>query len=95
MKGEYNMHNLKISSVKFLDNYQISILLCNGHTIIYNLEPKLNAIRFTDLAEKEVFCHGELINGKMIRWNRSTEISLEEILTQVLNESSYIKEEWI
>lgn len=89
------MYNLKIKSIQFLDDYQISILLCNGHTIVYDLKPKLNAIRFTDLAKKEVFFNGELINGKMIRWNTSTEISLEEILIQISNKSSDIKEESI
>lgn len=78
------MQDIKIDQIEFLEDYTMKILLCNGHRIIYDMKPKLKTIRFADLKEKEVFTCGQLINNRIIRWNISMEISLEEILNRAV-----------
>lgn len=78
------MGKLTIQDLEFLDNYNIYIHLSNGHSIIYDLKKKLKTARFTVLNSIEEFGKGELIQNKMIRWNESTEISLEEIFMHIM-----------
>lgn len=78
------MGKLTIQDLEFLDNYNIYIHLANGHSIIYDLKKKLKTARFTVLNSIEEFRKGELVQNKMIRWNESTEISLEEIFMHIM-----------
>lgn len=73
----------KIDEVKFTDDYLILILLRDGHRLIYDMKPKLVTVRFRDLADRKLFSKGILVHSsKTIKWNESTEISIEEILFQ-------------
>lgn len=77
------MGTASIREVEFFDDYKIYIHLTNDHAIIYDLKKKLNTARFTVLSCIEVFKKGKLIQNKIIRWDESTEISLEEIMTHI------------
>lgn len=77
-----NIQNLKISKLQFLEDYQITIHLCNGHVFSYNIASKLDTIRFAELKKKELYYNGSIVNGRIIRWSPSIEISLDEIITQ-------------
>lgn len=78
------MH-VQIVKVIFKENFLLNIFLTNGGNIIYDLKPKLVTARFRDIENWEQFCTGKVIEGKIIRWNLTTELSLDEILLN-LNE---------
>lgn len=78
------MH-VQIVKVIFKENFLLNIFLTNGGNIIYDLKPKLVTARFRDIENWEQFRAGKVIEGKIIRWNLTTELSLDEILLN-LNE---------
>lgn len=79
------MPGIRMEEVSFEDGYQLNILLSNGHRIIYNLRPKLCTARFHDISDRRIYEKGKLVNGKVIRWNDNTELSLGEIMINVNN----------
>ena len=81
--------NVKISSVEFVNDYQIDILLTSGHHILYNLGPKLTTARFKKIEGKETFNSGRVVGGNRIVWDFSTELSLDEILWNVCEQKNY------
>lgn len=78
------MPGARIKKVSYMENYQLDIMLGNGHRIIYNMEPKLITARFRDLSDRKLFYAGQITdNGKVIRWNENTELSINEIMLHV------------
>lgn len=84
------MNGINIASIELLDDYQLGIILCNSHRIIYNLKPKLNTIRFIDISDQHIYKNAVLIHNRIIRWNDNTEITLGEILADITNKKEYI-----
>lgn len=74
------MADTRMQEVQFQEGYRLDILLDNGHRIIYNLEPKLVTARFQELASREAFYDGYLLDGKRICWKSGAELTLDEIL---------------
>lgn len=79
------MADIRMEDISFMEDYQLNILLSSGHRIIYNLRPKLVTARFADLTQPGLFSAGKIIEGKIIRWNSNTELSLDEIILTVNN----------
>lgn len=70
----------QIEKVYFLDNFQLDILLSDGTRLIYDMRPKLETARFCDLADKQLFLGGKVINAQQVSWDNGAEIFLDEIL---------------
>lgn len=73
---------LGINKIILEKEYLVEIYLTNGHRIVYDLFPRLNTARFYHMDEA-LFKKGQLVNGNMIHWDDSTELSLEEILYDI------------
>lgn len=74
---------LHIVQIKFNSDNTISIELSNGHWVIYDMSNKRETARFADVFAENIFAEGQLIGDKVIRWNESMELSLEEILLEI------------
>lgn len=74
---------LYIEQVKFSEDFLMDIQLSNQHRIIYDLKSVLNTLRFRDLNNKKLFQSGVLVKQRIIRWNETIELSMEEILYMV------------
>lgn len=85
MTRQFGMTDIKIRDVSFEKDFEIRILLNNGHKIIYNMKPKLETARFLDLKDIDLFKKGTVKKGKSIYWNDSTELTLDEIMMGVTN----------
>lgn len=72
--------SLLIEQVEFLDNYSIKIRLSSGHCVFYDMQPKLETIRFSELKKKRVFQQGRVIEGQFICWESNIELTLAEVL---------------
>lgn len=75
--------DVRMTGVKFLEDYRLEVYLTNGHEVIYNLQPKLVTARFKGIDEWERFSRGKIINGSRIVWEDNMELSLDEILTNI------------
>lgn len=72
---------LKIVNVSFLDRYQISMLMNNGQTYMFDMRPKLDTVRFYDLNNWDIFSNGYVKNNQIICWNNGSEIHIDELLS--------------
>lgn len=79
------MGEIEILEVKFLANFKVDLYLSNGHRIIYNLEPKLVTARFKDIEQWDSFIQGRIKRGNIIWWNENTELTLGEIMMNVIS----------
>lgn len=82
------MADARMKDVIFQEDFQLDISLDSGHRIIYNLGPKLETARFSELSDWNIFCSGWLVGGKRICWTTGVELTLNEILLNI----NYIKE---
>ncbi len=76
MTGSEDM--VEIKAIKIKEDYQLEIQLSNGGSIMLNLKPKLETIRFGLLKDKAFFKHAET-DGTVIRWDNKVELSIGEI----------------
>lgn len=76
----YEVAGVQIVDLKFLREFKIDILLSNGHRIIYDCGCKIHTARFKDIEDWEKFRAGRMADGRMIRWETGTELSLDEVL---------------
>ncbi len=70
----------KIRSVQLLEECKIAVELENGSSFVYDLNPRLSAIRFAPLANQEFFQSGRLVEGDCIRWSDSLILYSHEML---------------
>lgn len=82
------MDCLIIKDIKFLDQYKLDILLSNGHGILYDLAPKIKTARFQILEDQAIYYQGHLTPDGMIRWQGGTELDLDEIVLDLINQGS-------
>lgn len=75
---------LKIIRVVPNDDYILLIELSNSHTINFNLKPRLKGVRFCSLCDKEKFKEARVENNNTIVWDSLCQITLDEIISQVL-----------
>lgn len=83
------MSQLKIIDVEFLDDYQLSISLSNGHGIRYDIKSKLKTARFQSLNSQDVYKNGTLLSDDTIYWGSGTELALEEVVMDLTNQIPY------
>ena len=58
--------------------YWLEIFFDNQATVILNMEPRLNSLRFAELKEPAEF-EQAVTDGQYIRWGNQVEISVSEI----------------
>jgi hypothetical protein len=71
----------KIVNVIPNDDYTLTITLGNNHQIIYNMGPRLQAVRFSELAELERFKAVRVEHGNTLVWGGLCEITIDEIFS--------------
>ena len=72
----------EIKEVKLREDYQHELLLTNGGSIILNLKPKLENIRF-GLLRDEVFFRQAETDGMVICWGGKIELSFSEVFEMI------------
>ena len=84
-----------INYIRVSEDYRLYVELYNGHSIILNMEKKLNTFRFSPLANKDVFKMA-YTDGFSVMWKCNSNlrkvdirISIGEIMN-ILQEISYI-----
>ena len=70
------MTNIKEVTPK--EDYRLEVTLDNGSTIILNLKPKLDTLRFGLLRDAAFFQRAKT-NGMVISWDDKVELSVGEI----------------
>lgn len=83
------MFQLRITDVKFHENYKLDISLSNGHGILYDISPKLKTARFQTLQSQSLYRSGQLATDSMICWEDGTELTLDEIVLELTNQIPY------
>jgi hypothetical protein len=68
----------RIQNIAIKAGYQLEALLDNGSSITLNLKPRLGTIRFTLLADHELFSKATT-DGSFIRWGDKVEISVNKL----------------
>ncbi|MPM61824.1 hypothetical protein SDC9_108687 [bioreactor metagenome] len=67
-----------IKSIQPKADYTLKILFENGHTVILDMNQKIETTRFRQLLDQTLFL-GATTDGSSIRWSDLIEISAEEI----------------
>ena len=70
----------KMRSAQLLEEYKIAVELENGSSFVYDLKPRLSAVRFAPLADPKFFQSGQLVEGDCIRWSDSLMLYSHEML---------------
>lgn len=73
----------KMISVAAGDNYTLEIELDHHHKIIYDMKPRLKAVRFCSLCDLERFKSLRIEGGKTIVWDSLCQISIDEIICSI------------
>jgi len=60
------------------ENYRLEVTLDNGSSILLNLKPKLDTLRF-GLLRDEAFFRCAKTDGHVIHWDGKVELSISEI----------------
>ncbi len=64
-------------------DHTLEIELDNRHRIIYDMKPRLKAVRFCQLADIDKFRSIRVENGDTIVWNNLCQITISEIISLV------------
>jgi hypothetical protein len=67
-----------IQNITVKDDYKLEVLLQNGSSITLNLKPRLDTLRFGQLADPAFFAQATT-DGSFIRWGTRVEISASEL----------------
>jgi hypothetical protein len=62
------------------DDHTLLIELDNHHKIIYDMKPRLHAVRFCELADIERFKTVRIENGNTLVWDSLCQITIDEII---------------
>lgn len=62
------------------DDHTLLIELDNHHKIIYDMKPRLQAVRFWELADIERFKTVRIENGNTLVWDSLCQITIDEII---------------
>lgn len=73
----------RIIRVTPCEDYTLEIELDNHHKIIYDMKPRLSAVRFYSLADMEKFRSVRVENGNTLVWDSLCQLSLGEIISLV------------
>lgn len=73
----------KIVSVIPNDDHTLTITLDNRHQIIYDLRPRLQALRFAGLADLGRFKAVRVEHENTLVWDSLCQISIDEIISLI------------
>ncbi len=73
----------KILNVIPNDDYTLHVCLDNMHKIIYDMKPRLKAIRFSNLADFDKFKSVKIENGNTLVWDDLCQITIDEIINNI------------
>jgi hypothetical protein len=76
----------KIAGVAANDDYTLTITLTNHHQIIYDMRPRLQALRFGGLTDLERFRAVRVEHGNTLVWDQLCQITIDEILKLIEKE---------
>jgi len=71
----------KIVNVIPNNDYTLTITLGNNHQIIYDMEPRLQTVRFGKLTDWEQFKAVRVEHGNTLVWGGLCEITIDEIFS--------------
>ena len=71
----------KILNIIPNDDYTLTIELDNFHRIIYDMKPRLQAVRFCKLADIKRFKDVRVENGNTIVWDSLCQITIDEVFS--------------
>jgi len=63
-----------------MDDYILIIELDNKHKIIYDMKPRLKAVRFSTLTDIGRFKSVKIENGNTLIWDSLCQITIDEII---------------
>jgi len=70
----------KITKIIPRDDLSLEIELDDTNTIIYNMNRKLDTIRFSKLKDIETFKNFKIENDRIIVWDKFCMLTIDEIL---------------
>ena len=73
----------KIVAIVAKDDYTIAIELSNHHKIIYDMKPRLQTIRFCEIADLKLFEAVRIDHGNTLVWNDQCQITIDEIISMI------------
>ncbi|MDX9872262.1 MAG: DUF2442 domain-containing protein [Clostridia bacterium] len=73
----------RIVKVTPFGDYTLEIELDNRHKIIYDMKPRLEAVRFCALADIQKFKDVRIENGDTLFWDSLCQITISEIISLV------------
>lgn len=73
----------KISNVIAHKDYTLMIELNNNHKIIYDMKPRLKAVRFCGLADINKFKAVRVENGNTLVWDSLCQLTVDEIINMI------------
>lgn len=65
------------------ENYTLEIELDNRHKIIFDMKPRLGAVRFCSLSDVNKFNAVRIENGDTLVWDSLCQITISEIISLV------------
>ena len=81
---------IKIVTVAAEDDYTLVLQLDNQEKIVFDMKPRLHAVRFCELSDIEKFQAVSIENGNTLTWGRLCQITIEELIPEA-NRSRTIK----
>lgn len=73
----------KIVNVIPNDDYTLAITLKNHHQIIYDMRPRLQAVRFSGLEDLERFRAVRVEHENTLVWDKLCQLTIDEIIEMV------------
>jgi hypothetical protein len=73
----------KIVQVIPNDDYTLLITLSNHHQIIYDMGPRLQTVRFSELTDLDRFKAVRVEHESTLVWNSLCEITIDEIINMI------------
>ena len=65
------------------DDYTLLVELDNNHKVIIDLKPRLEAIRFNALRNRDKFKQISVENGNTIVWDKLCQMTIDEIISSL------------
>lgn len=65
------------------DDYTLGIELDNHHKIIYDMKPRLQAVRFCKLSALNVFKDFRVVNENTLIWDSFCQLTIDEIICNI------------
>ncbi|MBP1924419.1 hypothetical protein J2Z76_000272 [Sedimentibacter acidaminivorans] len=73
----------KILNILPSDDYTLTIELNNHHKIIYDMKPRLQTVRFSQLADINRFKAVWVKNENILIWDSLCQITIDEIISNI------------